>query len=137
MDPKNMNKFRQKIDRFAEEISGWRFSHPYLRIDALLDPARVDGQHLTQLGRLVPFGQAINEPRFCVRKARIEIFAEPREDGSLGTVNAVAFRLDENRGVRSSLFETLASARVADVVYNLARSQDGSPLILVEDVKVD
>jgi single-stranded-DNA-specific exonuclease len=137
MDPKNMNKFRQKIDRFAEEISGWRFSHPYLRIDALVDPARVDGQHLTQLGRLVPFGQANNEPQFCVRKARIEIFAEPREDGSLGTVNAVAFRLDENRGVRSSLFETLASTRVADVVYNLTRSQDGSPLVLVEDVKVD
>ena len=30
-----------------------------------------------------------------------------------------------------------ASYSLADVVYNLTRSPDGSPLVLVEDVKVD
>jgi hypothetical protein len=42
MDAQNINEFRQRINQFARELSGWRFSPPYVRIDALLDPAKAN-----------------------------------------------------------------------------------------------
>lgn len=136
MDPKNINQLRQMLNRYADEISGWRFSPPYLRIDALLDPAKVDGDQLAQLGQLVPFGQANPDPQFCCRKARIEVFPKPREDGSLGTVNAVSFQLAEDDWMQSNILGTLISVKVADVIYTLTEWEDGTPRVVIEDVKV-
>jgi len=136
MDPKNINQFRQRINQFAQEISGWRISPPYLKIDAFLDPAKVDGDLLIQLGQLVPFGQANPDPQFCCQEARIEVFPEPREDGSLGTVNAVSFQLADNDWVRPGILGTLTSAKEADVIYTLGKSEDGTPRVIIEDVKV-
>jgi single-stranded DNA-specific DHH superfamily exonuclease len=137
MDASNINAFRQKIDQYAQEISGWRFSDPFMRIDAVLDPAKVDPDKLGQLRRLAPYGQANPDPQFCCRKAHVEMFPDAREDGALGTINAVPFRLAEDRGPRSTLLSTIISSKVVDVVYNLTNSTDGTPLVLVEDVKVD
>jgi single-stranded-DNA-specific exonuclease len=135
MDPKNINEFRLRINQYAQEISGWRFSPPFLRIDALLDPAGVDGHLLTELSQLIPFGQANSAPQFCCQKARIEVFSEPREDHSLGTVNSIAFQLADNDWIRPGILETLASAKAADVIYTLGRSQDRTPRVIIEDVK--
>jgi single-stranded-DNA-specific exonuclease len=136
MDPKNINTFREKVNQYAEEISGWRYSPPYLRIDALLDPARLDGAELSQLQRLTPFGQANPEPQFCCYKAQVNIYDRPQSSGALGTVNDVPFRLAEPRGLRSTLIQTLSSTRVADVVFHLAREGDGKAMVLLEDIKV-
>jgi hypothetical protein len=137
MDGNNINAFRQMINQYAQEISGWRFSPPFMRIDAVLDPAKVDPDKLSQLRRLTPFGQANPDPQFCCRKAHVEVFPETREDGAVGTINTVPFRLAEDHGPRSTLLSTLISSRVVDVVYNLTGLSDGTPLVLVEDVKVD
>jgi single-stranded-DNA-specific exonuclease len=136
MDPKNINTFRQKIHQYAREISGWRYSPPYLRIDTILDPARVDSKGLSQLQRLAPYGQANPEPQFCCYKTQVSVFDQPRSDGILGTINNVPFSLVESRGMRTTLLPTLSSARVADVVYHLSRGMNEEVVILVEDVKV-
>jgi single-stranded-DNA-specific exonuclease len=136
MDPKNINTFRQKIHQYSREISGWRYSPPYLRIDTILDPARIDSKGLSQLQRLAPYGQANPEPQFCCYKARASVFDQPRSDGVLGTINEVPFSLAESKGMRAALLQTLSSARVADVVYHLNRGMDGGVVVLVEDVKV-
>jgi single-stranded-DNA-specific exonuclease len=136
MDAQNINEFRQRINQFARELSGWRFSPPYVRIDALLDPAKANQELLEQLERLIPFGQANPDPQFCCRKIRIGVFAEPREDGSLGTVNSVPFQLTDSDPAQSNLLRTLASSKEADVIYFLRRSRDGSPRVIIEDVKV-
>jgi single-stranded-DNA-specific exonuclease len=135
MDPKNINEFHQRINQFASELSGWRFSAPYVRIDALLDPASADQELLIQLDRLVPFGQANPDPQFCCQKARIEVFSEPREDGSLGTINEVSFRLSESGRAQLSLLRILASTKEADVIYFLQKSRDGAHRVVIEDMK--
>jgi single-stranded-DNA-specific exonuclease len=137
MDPQNINAFRQKINRYAQEISGWRYSAPFVRIDALLDPSRVDADQLAQLRCLTPFGQANPDPLFLCRKARVEVFADPNADGAHGTINAVPFRVDEDRGAKSTLLATLVSSRAGDVIFTLTQAQDETLLVLIEDVKVD
>jgi single-stranded-DNA-specific exonuclease len=136
MDPKNINEFRLRINQFTQEIAGWRFSPPYLRIDALLDPAKADQNLLGQLDRLVPFGQANAHPQFCCQKARVEVFPEPRDGQALGTVNSISFRLADDLGMPSTILQTLGSTTVADVVYILGRTGDGVPRLIIQDVKV-
>jgi single-stranded-DNA-specific exonuclease len=136
MDPKNINAFRQRINQYAQEVSGWRFSPAHLRVDALLDPARLDRDDLIHLQRLAPFGQANPDPQFCCQKARVETFSQPGNDGTLGTLNDIPFRLADARGPHSTLLQTLTSTRLADVVYNVTLASDRGIILLVEDIKV-
>ncbi len=135
MDPKNINEFRQRINQYARELSGWRYSPPYLRIDGFLDPAMVDGHLVAQLERLVPFGQANPVPQFCCQRTLIEVFPEAAEDQPVGTMNSVPFFLGDSRGLHSPLLAILASAREADVIYGVERSVEGTPRIIVGDAK--
>ncbi len=136
MDPKHIGEFRQKINQYAREITSWRFAPPYLRIDAVLNPARLNGDELDYLQRLVPFGQANSIPQFCCYKAQVKVFDQAGEDGTRGLINEVPFRLSDFRGMRTNLLATLSSARLADVAYNLSPGIHGGLVLVVEDVKV-
>jgi single-stranded-DNA-specific exonuclease len=136
MDPNNIGEFQQKINRYAKEITDWRFAPPYVRIDAVLDPAKLNGDELNYLQRLAPFGQANSSPQFCCYKARVVVFPQFEEDGTQGNINEVPFRLSDARGTRPNLLATLSSTRLADVAYGLAPGVHGGVVLLLEDVKV-
>jgi single-stranded-DNA-specific exonuclease len=136
MEPQNIDLFRQKIGQYAEEISGWRSAPPYMRIDAVLDPAKLKGDELNHLRRLAPFGQANPNPQFCCYKAQVDVFSQPAEDGTLGTINEVPFRVNDSRGLRATLLSTMSSARMVDVAYNLVAGIQDQIVLQVEDVKV-
>ena len=136
MDARHLDEFRQKINQYAREITSWRLAPPYLRIDAILDPARLEGDEPGYLRKLAPFGQANANPQFCCYRTQVKIFDRPEEDGTLGRINGVPFRLSDVRGMRSNLLATLASARLADVAYNMTTGIQGEVVLVVEDVKV-
>lgn len=136
MEAGHLEEFRQKVNQYAREITSWRLAPPYLRIDAVLDPARLQGDEPGYLQRLSPFGQANANPQFCCYRAQVEIVEHPGEDGTLGRINGIPFRLSEGRSMRSNLLATLSSARLADVAYNLILGAQGGLVLAVEDVKV-
>ena len=136
MDAGHLEDFRQKINQYAREITSWRLAPPYLRIDAVLDPARLQGDEPDYLRRLSPFGQANANPQLCCYRAQVEVFDQPWEDGVLGRINGTPFRLSDGRRMRTNLLATLSSARLADVAYNLTPGIQGGVVLVVEDVKV-
>jgi hypothetical protein len=136
MDDKYLGNFHQKINQYAREITSWRLAPPFLRIDAVLDPARLQGDEPGYLEKLSPFGQANPNPQFCCYRAQVEVLPQPGEDGILGRINGIPFRLSDGRGMRTNLLATLSSARLANVAYNLDWGIDGGVVLLVEDVKV-
>jgi single-stranded-DNA-specific exonuclease len=136
MDAGHLNDFRQKINQYAREITSWRIAPPYLRIDAVLDPARLQGDEPGYLQRLSPFGQANASPQFCCYRAQVEVFERSTEGGILGRINGVPFRLADVRSLRANLLATLSSARLADVAYGLTPGIQGGVVLAVEDVKV-
>jgi single-stranded-DNA-specific exonuclease len=136
MDAEHLDAFRQKINQYAREITSWRLAPPYLRIDAVLDPARLDGDEPGYLNKLAPFGQANANPQFCCRRAQVEIYPQSGEDGILGRINGRPFRLSDGRGSRANLLATLSSSRLADVAYHLTTGPQEKLVLVVEDVKV-
>jgi single-stranded-DNA-specific exonuclease len=114
-----IHDFRERINRYAEEVLAEDDLVPTIRIDGLLDPGQITERLVLGLEKVKPFGMGNPEPTFLSEGVRM---ISPRIVGEnhlrfqvqlkQGRINVIGFNMKD-------LYESLHEGAALDILYHL------------------
>lgn len=119
---KNMEGFRSKLQKIADERLGGRDLRPKIRVDVEIDLSDVDEELVDKISCFEPFGQGNPQPRFLTKNVRIVDIIYMGADGqhikfklkseNSNVINAIGFSQTER-------WRELMIGDMVDIVYYL------------------